>query len=115
MRLSGTLILYNAASELHPTGRIKLVRFPEYPGEHFGYSGSTGACYPHVVAMSPREKTRWLFNLVVHLVMRDRIHPQIVHEALCEIKEYRDGLSADMPVPAHLKRKFQIELENDTL
>lgn len=119
MRLSTTTILYTppacSVSGCESTrGKMALVN---YPGDNWRfedrYFGSTGACYGYVQKMEPKEQTRWIFNQALHLIVRDGMDPQVVHNTLCEIREYRDGLAPDMPVPEHLRRKFNAELAED--
>jgi hypothetical protein len=61
--------------------------------------------------MTPAEGTRFLFNLAMHLIVRDGLNPMVVHNAFCEIEEYRSGLSCDAPIPEHLKSIFNNEIE----
>ena len=38
-----------------------------------------------------------VFVEAMHLIVRDGVDPQALHKALLQLKEYRDGLSSDMP------------------
>ena len=38
-----------------------------------------------------------MFIEAIHLIIRDKVDPVAVHNALLELDEYRDGLSSDMP------------------
>jgi len=109
MRLRDTEILYKRPNiegegriELHPLGSN--VR---------GNWCSTGACYTRVRAMTPAEGTHFLFNLAIHLIIRDGFNPMTVHNTFSEIEEYRSGLSCDAPIPEHLKKVFAVEVEEN--
>jgi hypothetical protein len=58
------------------------------------------------------KQTYHLFNLAMRMIIRDGIDPMVAHNTLCEIREYRAGLAADVPIPVHLKAKFKREVRD---
>lgn len=113
MKLKETVILYqypNAENNLQ--GRIKLIPYGT-KGNFREFSCSSGACYLRIHEMADDQLTYYLFNHAMHLIIRDGLDPKIVHNAFCEIKEYRDGLAYDVPIPEHLQQKFKKENNGD--
>ena len=115
MKLEETIILWNPKTSGPPgTGKeIKLAPFPLPISYDDDFRNTTGACYVHVRDLTENDKTRFLFIEAMKLIARDGMDPQYVHNVFCEIREYRNGLPPDTPVPRHLKEKFRKEIEND--
>jgi hypothetical protein len=116
VRLSETAILYNPAGLKSREKGIKLVPYPTYSQEEIEknkvYQYSIGAVYSHVQNMTTAQKTRYLFIEAMHLIVRDGLDANEIHNTFCEIREYRYGLAPDSPVPKHLADKFRIECQN---
>ena len=108
MLLKDSLILWNPArSEPKHSGKEIMVvvngsRLPE--SKKYRYSG--GGCYAETQDLTPAESMAYVCRDAMTLIVRDNMNPQAVHDAFCEIKEYRDGLSPDTQVPEHLKKRF---------
>ena len=104
MRLKETLIIYKRASTEEPNGSIVLLPLcSDFPS---GWA-STGGCYARVQDMTSEQESHFLFNLAMHLIIRDQIKPEIVHNAFCKIREYRNGLAYDVPIPKPLQRNYE--------
>ena len=108
MNLKNIMILWNPNLNGSPT-EINIV---PVGCDDRSYLFSMGGNYAHVQQMTQTEKTRYLFIEAMKLIIRDNMDPRTVHNIFCEIKEYRDGLSHDTPVPEHLKEKFRNEVGN---
>lgn len=48
----------------------------------------------------------FIFITAMQLVLRDKIAPEDVHNALLHVKEYRDSLAADVPRVAEVARTY---------
>lgn len=76
---------------------------------------STGACYGYVQKFDSKQSRIWIFNLAIHLIIRDGFDPMTVHNAFCNIREYRNGLALDVPMPKHLIDKFKKETAGESM
>ena len=71
---------------------------------------SCGAVYSAVQNGTPDQNRRRVMIDFNTLIVRDHMDPQAVHNAFCEIQEYRDQLPPDAPVPEKWRRVFRIEV-----
>ncbi len=63
-----------------------------------GYSeNSTGACFAHYRNREPIDQLATLIVNGMQAIIRDGVDPMSIHEALCQVKDYRDSLAADVP------------------
>jgi len=113
MKLTETIIAWNSKPGcLLGTGtEMKLFSFPIPPTcDDSGFNGTAGAGNTHIHDLSEKEKTLFLLATAMKLIIGFGMDSQIVHNTLCEIREYRNGLmSGTTPVPDHLKEKFRKE------
>ena len=79
------------------TVEVALIPWPDYSGASRRYRSSTLACWEHVRCLSFRQRKLFVFTEAMHLIMRDSVPAQAVHEVLLGLTEYRDGCSDDMP------------------
>ena len=66
-------------------------------GRGAGYSCSSLGCYADFQVWSFEKRKLQVFIEAMHLIVRDGCDPMAVHRALCDLDEYQDGLSEDMP------------------
>jgi hypothetical protein len=108
MKLKDSLILWNPVPNGPKNSGMEVAVFINgsrlYESRDYRYSG--GGCYTITESLTPAEARAYVFRDSMKLIIRDHMNPQAVHDAFCEIREYRDGLSEDTPVPDHLKDKF---------
>lgn len=82
-------------------GFVELERWPAYgPCE----GKSWGACYPSLQKASFEDRKRAVFIQAIHMIVRDKCDPALVHRVLSELEEYQDGCADDMPGIAKLRR-----------
>lgn len=62
---------------------------------HFGVTDSTGACWVQWREMTAKERLKKLYIEAWHIIARDGVLPEDVHEALMVIPEYRESLSGE--------------------
>jgi hypothetical protein len=91
MNLKDTIICWKPE-----TGEMKLERFPDREGRSQGWR-TNGAVMCEVHKLSFEERKKRIFVEAMHIIVRDKIDPQLVHETLLNLDEYRDGCSDDMP------------------
>lgn len=61
------------------------------------YESSSLAAYAPVREMSFEERKTFAFVTAMHLIIRDKVDPMALHQALLGLPEYRDGCADDMP------------------
>ena len=114
MKLTEVFIAWTPASfrgAYHETaGKVAVIPWPDESLRSYAFMKTWGACNRRVHEMTFDQRSRALFAYFAAMTARDGLDPRAAHNALCEIREYRDGLSADMPVPDHLAEKFRREL-----
>jgi hypothetical protein len=71
---------------------------------------SCGAVYSDVKKGTPAQNLKRVMIDFNTLVVRDHMDVQAVHNAFCEIQEYRDQLSPDAPMPEKWQRIFRREV-----
>ena len=79
------------------TAEVALIPWPDYARASDRYRSSTLACWDYVRQSDFRQRKLIVFMEAMHLIVRDGVPPQAVHEALLGLEEYRDGCSDDMP------------------
>ena len=109
MKLKESLILWNPARK-GPKNSGTEIKVTHLGNTEAGYQYSGGGCYTRTQKLTPIEARAYIFRDAMTLIIRDHMNPQSVHNAFCEVKEYRDGLSPDTPVPEHLKDRFLDEV-----
>lgn len=77
-------------------GKVALVPWPGR-GRGKEYRMSSLACDVDVRESSFKQRKAKVFMDAIHLIVRDGIDPEVVHQALLGLEEYRDGCSDDMP------------------
>lgn len=81
-------------------GKVKVVNL-ETLSERFGWADdylySAGACYAHVSQGTTDQNVAQVFIDFHHMVLRDKMDPEIVHRAFLVIDEYRCALAGDIP------------------
>lgn len=95
------------------TKKIAVGPWPDRIGWSRGCDRSSGACFSDFHHMTSEQLGRRLFIDAMKIIVRDGLDPQDVHNAFCRIREYRDGLPPDMPVPESVRDKFYRELETE--
>jgi hypothetical protein len=78
------------------TNQVALVRHPA-EGRAKGYSRCVLACCSGVKKLSFEERKALVFVEAMHLIVRDKVEPMAVHNALLGLAEYRNGCADDMP------------------
>lgn len=81
------------------TDKIKVVDWPDVTNQSDGYACTGLACYTDIQKSSFEKRKTIIFIEAMHLIIRDGMPPQKVHEALCVLDEYIDGLADDVSVP----------------
>jgi hypothetical protein len=80
--------------------QVTVVSWPDYGRVSRGYRMSCLACNSTTRSLNPAQRKGMAFIEAIHLIVRDNVCPKAVHNAMLDIKEYRDGCSEDM------QRKF---------
>jgi len=78
------------------TNEIKVGPWPDSTGWSKNYSMTSGACY----LSRHRKPNIWkMMNFIdaIHIIIRDKVDPMAVHNAMLVLDEYVDGCSDDMP------------------
>lgn len=78
-------------------GTVKVVYRPMQSGWDDGFLFTGGACYKVVQEAKGDDAVARLFIEWHHIVLRDRVDPEVAHQAFLAIDEYRDALAADIP------------------
>lgn len=78
-------------------GRIEVIPHPDSHGWHrrLNYMNSTGACWCDWGKWKKRDRLLKLYIEAWHIIARDGVDPEKVHQALMVIPEYRDTLSGE--------------------
>ncbi len=76
-------------------GDVKVVPHPEQPN-NIGYDESFGACNAEYAQASEEKKMLLLYREAWQIVIRDKIDPQKMHDALLAIPEFRETLAEDV-------------------
>jgi 5-methylcytosine-specific restriction endonuclease McrA len=63
------------------------------------YDLVTGACDLHLRDFTKTELNVWVLSVALGMIIRDELDPKEVHKALWHLKEYRQSLPLDVPVP----------------
>lgn len=61
------------------------------------YQSCSLACYTNMREATFEERKLYAFITAMHLIVRDGMNPQKVHEVFFELDEYKDGCAEDMP------------------
>ena len=69
----------------------------EYHHSNGWPSGSAGACWDYYRKADSTEKLIILMIEGFQHIIRDKVNPMAVHKSLCQVKDYRDSLAADVP------------------
>ena len=86
------------------TGEVGLQLFPSNGRlfEH-GWEKAWGACHNEIFKADFETRKALVFIQAVHMIVRDKCDPALVHRVLSELEEYRDGCADDMPGIAKLR------------
>jgi hypothetical protein len=79
------------------TSEVLVGPWPDRSGWSKPYKMSSGACYKIRAGKSKQYYKMMAFIDAMHLIVRDKVDPIAVHNAMLSIDEYRDGCSDDMP------------------
>ena len=110
MDLRKVVIAWNPNNQGENDGKqIKLV--PLGSRDDQGYLFTWGGCNSNVAEADDNTLTRLIFIEAMSLIINSKLDPITVHNTLCEIKAYRDGLSNDSRMPSHLQEKFRKEIQ----
>ena len=86
-------------------GRVGLQRWPAVGYLFDGVSeDSWGACNAEIEKASFAQRQVMVFIQAIHMIVRDKCDPALVHRVLSELEEYQDGCADDMPGIAKLRR-----------
>ena len=85
-------------------GRVGLQRWPAV-GHLFDGVGenSRGACNAEIGKAGFAQRQAMVFIQAIHMIVRDKCDPALVHRVLSELEEYQDGCADDMPRIAKLR------------
>lgn len=97
--LTNTMILWDPK-----TGGVALKDWPEQDQLHKGWR-SGGACYRQMRNASLEQRKAQLAFEFAHLVVRDGIDANKLHQVLLGLEEWRALRAADMPGAADAMRK----------
>ena len=79
------------------------VELERWPARGPSKGKSWGACYASLQEASFEERKKAAFIQAVHMIVRDKCDPALVHRVLSELEEYQDGCADDMPGIAKLR------------
>lgn len=85
-------------------GRVGLQRWPAV-GHLFDGVGenSWGACNAEIGKASFAQRQAMVFIHAMHMIVRDKCDPSLVHRVLSELDECQDGCADDMPEIAKMR------------
>jgi hypothetical protein len=91
MKAKNSMIAYNTE-----TGEVRVGPWPDKTQWSRPFPAATGACYldRH---KHPAQWKMMVFIDAIHIIVREKIDPMTVHNALLAIDEYVDGCADDMP------------------
>jgi hypothetical protein len=78
-------------------GSMRVGPWPDRDGWSDAYAFTSGACYTHWREVSEGWLVSLLFGVFIDAVVRDGIPPEVAHEALLKIDEYRRHIAPDTP------------------
>lgn len=81
--------------ELKTLGRCAVTDIREKEGWSRELLKSDGAVWAHWREFTDEQRIRALLSIFHMLVVRDNVHPRVVHEAFWEIPEYRNSAIAE--------------------
>ncbi len=93
MDATNTMLLWDPKS-----GDVLLRSWPEEDGKYLNYRSAL-ACYLNLQKADFAKRQAIVFIEAMHLIVRDGIDPQKLHNALMGLDEYREACSNDMPKP----------------
>ena len=83
-------------AELKTAGTVFVGSHPDITGWSRAYMFSAGACDLSFAEAADAERVAMLFKAFHTIVVRDGIDPQLAHEALLQLAEYRWTISPDI-------------------
>ena len=98
MNATNTMLLWHPVS-----GDVFLKPWPERDHLHGDYRSGL-ACYTAIQKASFEQRKTMVLIEAMHLIVRDGIDPQRLHQVLLGLEEYRDSCSDDMPGIAKWRR-----------
>lgn len=86
-------------------GQVGLQKWPAQGQKLFkgASEASWGACSVEVQNATFEQCKTMVFIQAVHMIVRDKCNPEVVHRVLSELNEYQDGCSDDMPDIAKIR------------
>lgn len=79
------------------------VELERWPARGPSKGKSWGACNVGVPEASFEKRKMYVFINAMHMIVRDKCDPALVHRVLSELEEYQDGCADDMPGIAKLR------------
>lgn len=79
------------------SAEVALIPWPDQKQKSDPYDMTGLAAYTHVQEASFEKRKTIVFIEAMHLIIRDKVDPLAVHEALLGLDEYISGCADDMP------------------
>ena len=114
MKYSEAILLWNPGTDEQQSKDVVLVPLGSGLSWSKKYRMSGGAAFIAIRHGNIRENRLRVLVDFVTLTVRDNVEAAAAHEAFCAIKEYRDLLSPDAPMPERWKAVFRQELADET-
>lgn len=83
--------------------QVGLQRWPAQNNLFCKFEMSWGACDAVVAKANFEKRKAMVFIQAMHMIVRDKCDPLLVHKVLMELEEYSDGCSDDMVTFNHAK------------
>jgi len=96
--LYDAMITWNGLADVSATYKLGIAIVPHPEPDfcrHWKLSNSAGACYTYWRELSTPRRLLQLYTEAWHIVGRDLVPMEMVHDALLVIPEYRDTLSGE--------------------
>jgi len=95
--LQNALFMWNSPADQKEC-RIVVVDYTKYKGELPFFSMCHGACWEYWRKLEPEKLLSELFIEGYHLICREGIPVEKIHEAFCVVPEYRNSLASDFRI-----------------
>lgn len=79
------------------SSEVDVVAWPDTANASRSYMMTALACYSHTQKMNFEQRKTMVFVEAMHLIVRDKVDPMAVHNALLKLEEYQHGCACDMP------------------
>lgn len=77
------------------TNQIKVGEWPDKNKWSKPYKMTGGFCFFEVHDMTPEQLKTYLFIEAYHMIVRDGVCPEAVHNEMIKIEAFKDGLAED--------------------